>query len=108
MQITISGHHIDLTAPLRDYVSEKIGRIQRHFDHVTTTNIVLHIEKERHLADATINAKGATLYANAEADDMYTAIDALANKLDGQVRKHKEKTTDHHRDGGALKDQKLK
>ena len=66
MQITITGQQIDITPPLRDYVSEKIGRIERHFDNVTTTNVVLHVEKERHLAEATINAKGATLHANAE------------------------------------------
>lgn len=108
MQLTLSGQHIDITSPLRNYVAEKMDRIQRHFDHVTNTNVVLHVEKERHLAEATIKARGVTLHANAEADDMYAAIDALANKLDRQVRRHKEKTTDHHRNGGALKNQALK
>jgi putative sigma-54 modulation protein len=108
MQITISGQHLDITTPLRNYVSEKMERVQRHFDNMTTTNVVLNVEKERHIVEATINAKGATLHANAEADDMYAAIDSLINKLDSQVRKHKEKTTDHHRSGGALKDQQLK
>jgi putative sigma-54 modulation protein len=108
MQITISGQHIDVTPALRDYVAEKLERIERHFDNVTTTNVVLLVEKERHHAEATINAKGATLHANAEAEDMYAAIDALTSKLDSQVRKHKEKATDHHRNGGALKAQQLK
>ncbi len=106
MQLNISGQQVEITTALRDYVAEKLDRVQRHFDHVTTTNVVLQVEKTRHLAEATINAKGATLHANAEAADMYAAIDALAAKLDGQVRKHKEKTTDHHRNGGALKSQK--
>jgi putative sigma-54 modulation protein len=108
MQLTISGLHIDVTDALRSYVSEKLERIERHFDNVTTINVVLQVEKERQMAEATINAKGATLHANAEATDMYAAIDALMGKLDSQVRKHKEKTTDHHRNGGALKDQALK
>ena len=108
MQITISGHQMDITAPLKEYVASKMERISRHFDHVTNTNVVLHVEKTRHLAEATIQAKGTTLHANAEAEDMYVAIDALANKLDRQVRKHKERSTDHHRNGGALKDQVLK
>ncbi len=108
MQLTISGQKIDVTPPLRDYVTEKMGRIHRHFDNVTMTKVVLQVEKERHLAEATINAKGAKLHANAEADNMYAAIDSLASKLDGQVRRHKEKSQDHHRNGGALKSQTLK
>jgi putative sigma-54 modulation protein len=106
MQITISGHQVEITGPLRDYCSEKIGRIQKHFDHMTTTNIVLHVEKNRHTAEATIHAKGAKLHANAEGADMYAAIDSLADKLDRQVLKHKEKLT-NHRNGDSLKRQKI-
>lgn len=97
MQLNVSGQQIEITEPLRNYVTEKIGRIQKHFDHVTNTNVVLHFEKKknRHLAEATINAKGAQLHANSEGDDMYAAIDALADKLDRQVLKHKEKSSNH-------------
>jgi putative sigma-54 modulation protein len=107
MQITVSGHQVDITEPLRSYVSEKIGRIQKHFDHVTNTNVVLHVQKNRHLAEATIHTRGAALHANAEGDDMYAAIDALAAKLDRQVLKHKEKTSSHHRDEGSIKKHKV-
>jgi putative sigma-54 modulation protein len=107
MQLTISGQHVEISEPLRQYVSEKFERIIRHFDHLTNTNVVLRIEKNRHLAEATINGSGAALHANAEAADMYAAIDALVGKLDHQVRRHKEKSRDHHRSGGALKSQKL-
>jgi len=97
MQLNVSGQQIEITEPLRQYVTEKIGRIQKHFDHVTNTNVVLHFEKKknRHLAEATINAKGAQLHADSEGDDMYAAIDALADKLDRQVLKHKEKSSNH-------------
>jgi len=97
MQINVSGQQIEITDPLRDYVSEKIGRIQKHFDHVTNTNVVLHFEKKknRHSAEATINAKGAQLHADSEGDDMYAVIDALADKLDRQVLRHKEKLSAH-------------
>jgi len=97
MQINVSGQQIEITDPLREYVNEKIGRIQKHFDHVTNTNVVLHFEKKknRHLAEATLNAKGAQLHANSEGDDMYAVIDALADKLDRQVLKHKEKLGSH-------------
>ncbi len=101
MQINVSGHQVEITEPLRQYAVEKLGRLERHFDHMTTTNIVLHVEKKRHLAEATIHAKGATLHANAEGSDMYTAIDFLSDKLDRQVLKHKEKITDHRNHSAA-------
>ena len=103
MQITVIGHQVDITESLRAYASEKVGRIQRHFDHVTNTNIVLHVQKNLHKAEATIHARGATLHADAEGIDMYSAIDSLADKLDRQVLKHKEKTSSHHRNEGSLK-----
>jgi len=97
MQLQVSGQQIEITEPLRQYVEEKIGRIQKHFDHVTNTNVVLHYEKKknRHTAEATINTKGAQLHAGSEGSDMYAAIDALADKLDRQVLKHKEKISNH-------------
>lgn len=103
MQITISGQQIDVTPPLRAYVEEKLERVGRHIDNVTATNVVLHVEKERHIAEATINTKGATLHANAEAGDMYAAIDALAGKLDRQVLKQKGKGSDQKRRATAPK-----
>jgi putative sigma-54 modulation protein len=98
MQITVSGQNMTITEPLRSYASEKLARIQRRFDHVTTTNVVLHVEKNRHKAEATIHAKGVSLHADAQGNDMYAAIDFLADKLDRQVLKYKQKiTTNHHR-----------
>ena len=103
MQITVSGHQVEITEPLRIYASEKIGRIQKHFDHVINTHIVLHVQKNRHQAEATIRARGVTLHADAEGVDMYAAIDSLADKLDRQILKHKEKTMSHHRAEGSIK-----
>ena len=97
MQITVSGQQMEITDPLRNYVTDKLSRIQKHFDHVTNTTVVLHHEKKknRHHAEATINAKGAQLHANSEGADMYAVIDALADKLDRQVLKHKDKLASH-------------
>lgn len=103
MQITVSGRQIEITDSLRSYAADKVGRVQKHFDHLTTMNVVLQVEKERHLAEVTLHAKGATLAASAEAGDMYAAIDQVADKLDRQVLKHKEKLSDHHRQEGAVK-----
>jgi len=105
MQTTISGQHIDITPALKEYISSKMERIQRHFGPVSGSNVVLNVEKNRHHAEATVAAKGTTLHAEAEAPDMYAAIDAMIDKLDNQARKHKDKHADHHRNGGALKSQ---
>ncbi len=101
MQINVTGHQMAITEPLRAYAQDKIGRIQKHFDHVIATNIVLHVQKNEHTAEATIHAGGASLSASATAADMYAALDALADKLDRQVLRHKEKLRDHHRDEPA-------
>lgn len=96
MQITIKGHQVEVTAALHDYASSKLQRLSRHFDHLHELSIVLSVEKLLHKAEATVQVSGKTLHADAVATDMYAAIDALADKLTAQVRKHKEKLNDHH------------
>ena len=97
MNLNISGHHVDLTPPLRDYVTTKLKRIERHFDNLINADVVLTVEKLRHKAEATVHASGADLHAEATVDDnMYAAIDSLIDKLDQQTRKHKDKVRDHH------------
>jgi putative sigma-54 modulation protein len=102
MQINLTGRHVDLTTPLRDYVTSKVGRLERHFDHATNIHVILSVEKLRHKAEATLHVSGGNLFADAVQDDMYAAIDALIDKLDRQVKKHKEKLTDHHRSEGSI------
>ena len=107
MQINVTGQHFEVTKPLRDYITGKLERLERHFDKVTKVHAVLSVEKLRQRAEATINVSGASLFANAEDEDMYAAIDALVDKLDRQVKKHKEKLTDHHRSEGSPKKAQL-
>lgn len=97
MQIDLTGHHVDITPALRGYVNDKFERLERHFDHVTDVHVILSVEKLRHKAEATIQVSGANMFADSVEDDMYAAIDGLVDKLDRQVKKHKEKLTDHHR-----------
>jgi len=98
MQLSITGHHIDITDSMRDYVTEKMDKVNRHFDHVGNTHVILTVEKKRHKAEATVHVSGGgEIFAAAEDEAMYAAIDALVEKLDRQVKKHKEKLTDHHR-----------
>ena len=107
MQIDLTGHHVELTDPLRNYVSEKFERLERHFDHVTDVHVILSVEKLRHKAEATMHISGGKLFADNTEADMYAAIDGLTDKLDRQIKKHKEKMTDHHRSEGAIKKQIL-
>ena len=101
MQIQVSGHQVAITPALRDYVTGKFNRIVRHFDQLHDVTLTLRLEKLLHKAEAHIHcAAGKKIHAEVQAADMYAAIDALADKLDRQVKKHKEKLTSHHRDDG--------
>lgn len=97
MQISITGQHLDITDSLRDYINSKMEKLERHFDKMTNVHVILTVEKLRMLAEATIHINGADLFANAENEDMYASIDALIDKLDRQLLKHKEKRSNHHR-----------
>jgi len=99
MQVNLTGHHIVITPALREYVNDKLTRIGRHFDHVTDIHCILTVEKLQHKAEATVNVSGRKLYADSVKSDMYAAIDRLTDKLDRQVKKHKEKLSNHHPKG---------
>ena len=101
MQINVSGHHVELTDAIQGYVENKMERLERHFDQVTNINVILSVEKLRQKAEATIHITGHDVFANAEDENMYAAIDALVDKLDRQIKKHKEKDSNHHRAEGA-------
>lgn len=102
MQIDITGHHIDVTDSMKQYVNDKFEKLERHFDHVTDIHVILTVEKLRQQAEATMHISGGKLFADAEDENMYAAIDSLVSKLDRQVKKHKEKRTDHRQAEGAL------
>ncbi len=101
MQLNITGHHVDVTDAMHDYVTGKLARLERHFDHVTNAHVILSVEKARQKAEATVHVSGGTLFAEAQHDNLYAAIDELADKLDRQIRKHKEKLSDHRRSEGV-------
>ena len=95
MHLSVTGHHVEITPALRTYLEKKCDRIVRHFDQVIDAHWILTVEKLRHKAEATLHVRGETIHAVADEGDMYAAIDALADKLERLVRKHKEKVTDH-------------
>ena len=95
MQMTISGHHLDITDPIRNYVTTKLSKLERHYDHIKSTAVILSVDKLTQKAEATIHVSGGELFANSEHQDLYAAIDALSDKLDRQLIKYKEKHRDH-------------
>jgi putative sigma-54 modulation protein len=101
MNLTISGHHLEVTPALREYVLTKLDRVTRHFDQVVDITVLLSIEKlrekeRRQKAEVTLHVKGRDIFVEQAHEDLYAAIDQLMDKLDRQVCRHKDKVQDHH------------
>jgi len=98
MNLSITGHHLEVTPALREYVTQKLDRIRRHFDRVIDVKVFLSVDKLVQKAEINIHVRGKEIFAEATDADLYAAIDALADKLDRQVMKYKEKQADHGHD----------
>jgi putative sigma-54 modulation protein len=97
MNLTVTGHHVDVTESMRNYVTEKIKRLKRHSENLFDIHVILSVEKQRQKAEATVQVAGAKIYADTTEPDMYAAIDLMMDKLDRQLVRHKEKSKDHHK-----------
>ncbi|MBL8471326.1 MAG: ribosome-associated translation inhibitor RaiA [Rhodocyclaceae bacterium] len=95
MNLSITGHHLEITPSIREYISSKLERVTRHFDHVTSASVVLEVEKLRQKAEVTLHVRGKDINVKSDAEDLYAAIDLLIDKLDRQILKHKDKRNDH-------------
>ena len=102
MNLHLTGHHVEITPAIRDYVTSKLARISRHFDQVIDVNVVMSVEKLEQKIEATVHVRGRDIFCESTADDMYAAIDRLVDKLDRTILKHKEKNLSQ-RHGGTLK-----
>jgi putative sigma-54 modulation protein len=105
MNLNLSGRHLDITPAIRSYVLEKLSRVTRHFDHVIDLNVILSVDKLQQKVEASVHVAGRDIHVEAIDADMYAAIDALADKLDRQVVKHKEKLSLHRHESEPLKRQ---
>ena len=94
MNLSVSGHHLEVTSAIRSYVESKIARIRRHFDHVIDAHVILTADKARRKAEVTLHVRGKDLHCESEQPDLYAAIDLLADKLDRQIIKYKDKLHD--------------
>jgi putative sigma-54 modulation protein len=95
MQINLTGHHVDVTSSLHEYVDTKFAKLERHFDHINNVHVVLTVEKLDQKAEATVHMNGTEIFASSTNADMYASIDTLVDKLDRQVLKYKGKISQH-------------
>jgi putative sigma-54 modulation protein len=95
MQISITGHHLDVTESLKAHVQLKFEKLKRHFENVADVHVILSVEKLDQKAEATVHLSGAKVFAEDVKPDMYDSIDSVVDKLDRQIIKHKEKTGSH-------------
>jgi len=106
MNLKLTGSHVEITEAMREYVSSKISKITRHFDHVIDVSVILSIDKLKQKAEANIHIRGKDIFVEADSENMYASIDSLIDKLDRQILKHKEKNLEKRNHGG-LKDQEF-
>lgn len=95
MNLSIIGRHLEVTPAIREYVMNKMARISRHFDNVIDTQVILSIERLKHTAEITMRVRGKDIHCEANDENLYGAIDLLADKIDRQVIKYKTKLQDH-------------
>ena len=99
MNLHLTGHHVEITPAIREYVSSKLERINRHFDHVIDVNVVMTVEKLDQKIEANVHLSGKDIHVQSHDGDMYAAIDSLVDKLDRQVLRHKERFQARHATG---------
>lgn len=100
MNLNLSGHQLEITPAIRDYVTSKLERINRHFDHVIDVSVILSVEKLKQKAEASVHMRGKDVFVESKESDLYAAIDSLADKLERQILRHKEKFLEHRNNGG--------
>ncbi len=105
MNLNLTGVHLDITPAIRSYVVSKLDRVNRHFDHVIDVTVVLSVDKLRQKIEANVHVRGKEIHAEAVEPDMYAAIDSLADKLNRQVLKYKEKLSAHRADRESIERQ---
>jgi len=95
MQITITGRNVEITPAIRKYAEEKLGKMQRYLDNITDAHIVLSLQKYLHIAEVTLRVEGLTIRAEERSPDMYSSLDLVVDKIEGQLRRYKEKIVTH-------------
>ena len=96
MNLSIIGHHLDVTPAIREYIQNKMARVLRHFDHVIDTQVMLSVEPLKHRAEITLHARGKDIHCESSEQNLYASIDLLVDKIDRKIIQHKDRTQNHH------------
>lgn len=108
MQVSITGRHVELTEPLKDYVHEKLQHLKHSFDHVVDVHVVLSVEKFRQRCEVTMQASGMNIHGSHETEDMYASIDGVVDKLNRQLKRYRSKLRKHQTQHGQRKGREMK
>jgi len=96
MNLSIIGHHLDVTPAIREYIQNKMARVLRHFDHVIDTQVMLSVEPLKHRAEITLHVRGKDIHCESSEQNLYASIDLLVDKIDRKIIQHKDRTQNHH------------
>ena len=101
MNLQLTGHQLNITPAIRSYVTAKLERITRHFDHVIDVNVIMSVSKLEQRIEVNVHVPGGAIFCESCEPDMYAAIDVLVDKLDRQIIKHKEKASERRQNGAG-------
>ena len=93
MQVTVTGRHFEVTPALRNYVEVRLDRMHRYMGRIRSAHVALSLEKHRHVAEVDMTCEGRGFIGKEVSEDMFSAIDRVAEKLEKQVRRYKDKRT---------------
>lgn len=95
LQLTITGRHMEITSPLREYIEKKFSRVEKYFKKGVDVHVSLSVEKMSHKIEVTVTVNGLLFRGEEATPDMYASIDQVADKIENQLKKYKEKTKGH-------------
>jgi len=96
MKITTTARHFESSPELIEHIEERIGRLKRYFDHILNVDVIMDVQKFRHIVEVNVHVNGHNFTAKEESEDMYNSIDLAAKSLERQVKKFKGKIIDNH------------
>lgn len=95
MQITMTGKNVEITAAIRQYAEEKLGKMHKYLESISDAHVILSLQKYLHIAEITLRADGITIRAEERSQDMYSSLDLVIDKIERQVRRYKERIVTH-------------
>jgi putative sigma-54 modulation protein len=100
MNIIVTGRHVEITPALKTYAEKKISRFDRYLSNISEAVVTITVEKYRHKTEVLLKVDGMLIQAEGITGDVYSSIDEVAEKLERQIKKYKEKLVSHRKGEG--------